>query len=516
MGMKDLADDLGVRREKALAMGGAEAIAKQHAEGKLTVRERVARLFDPGSFQEIGLLATHANISSAMKGRDTPADGVVTGFGKINGRPASLIAYDFTVMAGSMGRTAEVKCNRAREIALSKRMPMIWLIDSAGARIQEAIGSTFAGSGFLFREESIMSGVVPMVAAMMGPGAAGTAYIPALADFVPMVKGTSHMALGGPPLVKAVVGEDISAEELGGSKVHTEISGVADLEVADDAECIDVIKEYLGYFPGSNLEQPPVASCDDPADRMDPALLSIVPDSARRAYDMKKVVAAIVDGGRLFEIKPGWAKNLITCLARLGGRPVGIVANQPLVLGGALDVDAADKAARFIMLCDAFHLPLVFLQDVPGFMVGSKVERQGIIRHGAKMLYAVSEATVPKVTVVVRKAYGAGYFVMCGKAYEPDLIVAWPTAEISVMGPEGGTNIIFRKEIAAASDPDAERARRIEEFRKLINPYIAAGGALIDDVIDPRETRPVLIRALEMAATKKVDRPWKKHGVMPV
>jgi len=351
---------------------------------------------------------------------------------------------------------------------------------------------------------------------MMGPGAAGTAYIPALADFVPMVKGTSHMALGGPPLVKAVVGEDISAEELGGSKVHTEVSGVADLEVADDAACIDAIKAYLSYFPGSNLEKPPVASCADPTDRMDEALLTIVPDSARRAYDMKKVIAAVVDDGRMLEIKPGWARNLITCLARLGGRPVGVVANQPMVLGGALDVDAADKAARFIMLCDAFHVPLVFFQDVPGFLVGSKVEKQGIIRHGAKMLYAVSEATVPKVTVVVRKAYGAGYFVMCGKAYEPDLIVAWPTAEISVMGPEGGTNIVFRKEIAAAVNPDEERARRVEEFRKLINPYIAAGGALVDDVIDPRETRPVLIRALEMAATKKVERPWKKHGVMPV
>ena len=516
MGMKELVEDLKARRERALGMGGAEAIAKQHAGGKLTVRERIDRLFDEGSFNEIGLLATHANISPAMKGRETPADGVVTGFGKVNGRPASLIAYDFTVMAGSMGRTAEVKCNRAREIALSKRMPMIWLIDSAGARIQEAIGSTFAGSGFLFREESIMSGVVPMVAAMMGPGAAGTAYIPALADFVPMVKGTSHMALGGPPLVKAVVGEDISAEELGGSRVHTEISGVADLEVADDAACIDAIKAYLSYFPSSNLEQPPIVACDDPADRMDEALLSIVPDSARRAYDMKKVIAAIVDRGHVFEIKPGWAKNLVTSFARLGGRSVGIVANQPMVLGGALDVDSADKAARFIMLCDAFHIPLVFLQDVPGFMVGSKVEKQGIIRHGAKMLYAVSEATVPKVTVVVRKAYGAGYFVMCGKAYEPDLIVAWPTAEISVMGPEGGTNIIFRKEIAAAVDPDQERARKVEEFRGLINPYIAAGGAFIDDVIDPRETRPVLIRALEMAATKKVDRPWKKHGVMPV
>src|SRR5499425_708733 len=279
MGMKELADDLDARRRCALAMGGAEAVAKQHTEGKLTVRERVDRLFDPGSFHEIGLLASHANIAPAMKGRETPADGVITGFGKIAGRPASLIAYDFTVMAGSMGRTAEVKCNRAREIALTKRMPMIWLIDSAGARIQEAIGSTFAGSGFLFREESIMSGVVPMVAAMMGPGAAGTAYIPALADFVPMVKGTSHMALGGPPLVKAVVGEDITAEELGGSKVHTEVSGVADLEVADDGACLDAIKDYLGYFPSHNQEPPPVVACDDPADRRDEALLTILPDS---------------------------------------------------------------------------------------------------------------------------------------------------------------------------------------------------------------------------------------------
>jgi acetyl-CoA carboxylase carboxyltransferase component len=324
------------------------------------------------------------------------------------------------------------------------------------------------------------------------------------------------MALGGPPLVKAVVGEDVSAEELGGSKVHTEISGVADLEVADDRACVAAVKEYLSFFPTSNLEQPPVLPCDDPADRMDEALVSLVPDSARRAYDMKKVIGHLVDHGRLFEIKPAWARNLITGLARMGGRPVGIVANQPMVLGGALDVDAADKAARFIMLCDAFHVPLLFLQDVPGFLVGSKVERQGIIRHGAKMLYAVSEATVPKVTVVVRKAYGAGYFVMCGRAYEPDLIVAWPTAEISVMGPEGGTNIIFRKEIAAATNPEEERARRVEEFRQLIDPYIAAGGALIDDVIDPRETRPVVIRALEMARTKKVERPWKKHGVMPV
>ena len=515
--MKDLADDLARRRAIARGMGGEDAVARQHAAGKLTVRERLDLLFDAGTFTEIGVHATHAGISPDMVGKTTPADGVVTGFGKVDGRFASVIAYDFTVMAGSMGKTAEIKCNRAREIAYTKRFPMVWLIDSAGARIQEAIGSrNFAGSGLLFREESIMSGVVPQVAAMMGPGAAGTAYIPALADFVPMVKGTSNMALGGPPLVKAVVGEDITAEELGGSKVHCEISGVGDLEVEDDRACIAAIKTYLGYFPANNTERPPVTACADPAERRDDELLTLVPDSPRRAYDVKKVLRAVVDRDSFFEIKPGWAKNIVVGFARLNGAPVGIVANQPMVLGGALDNDAADKSARFIMLCDAFNIPLVFFQDVPGFMVGSKVERAGIIRHGAKMLYAVSEATVPKLTVVMRKAYGAGYFVMCGRGYEPDLIVAWPTAEISVMGPEGGTNIIFRKEIAGAANPEEERARRIADFRKLIDPYVAAGAALIDDVVDPRETRPTLIRALSMAATKRVERPWKKHGVMPV
>jgi acetyl-CoA carboxylase carboxyltransferase component len=517
MDMREHAEDLARRRARAGRMGGDEAVARQHAAGKLTARERIDRLFDKDTFTEIGLHATHAGIAPDLAGRETPADGVVTGFGKVDGRLASVIAYDFTVMAGSMGRNAEIKCNRAREVAYTKRIPMIWLIDSAGARIQEAIGSRwFAGSGQLFREESIWSGVVPQVAAMMGPGAAGTAYIPALADFVPMVKGTSHMALGGPPLVKAVVGEDITAEELGGSRIHCEVSGVGDLEVESDEACLVVVKEYLSYFPSHNQEPPPSVACDDPSDRRDEALLSLMPESPRRAYDVKKVIRAIVDHGRMLELKPGWARNIVTALARLAGHPVGVVASQPLVLGGALDLDAADKAARFIMLCDAFGIPLVFLQDVPGFMVGSKVERAGIIRHGAKMLYAVSEATVPKLTVVMRKAYGAGYFVMCGRAYEPDLIVAWPTAEISVMGPEGGTNIVYRKEIAAAGDPDAERARRVEDLRRLISPYIAAGAALIDDVIDPRDTRPTLIRALEMARTKRIDRPWRKHGVMPV
>jgi acetyl-CoA carboxylase carboxyltransferase component len=515
--MRERVEDLARRRARIAGMGGPEAVARQHAAGKLTARERIAGLFDAGSFVEIGAHATHHGPHPSMATRQTPADGVITGFGRIEGRPACVIAYDFTVMAGSMGRTGEAKCARMREMALTKRTPLVWLIDSAGARIQEAAGGGwFAASGFLFREEVGLSGVVPLVAAMMGPGAAGTAYIPGLADFVPMVRGTSHMALGGPPLVKAVTGEDIEPEELGGSRVHTEISGVADLEVEDDAACLRAIKEYLGYFPSSNLAAPPHRPTDDPADRRDDQLLEIVPDHPRRAYDMHRIIDAIVDEARFFELKPRWARNLLVGLGRMGGHPVGIVANQPLHLGGVLDVDAADKAARFVMLCDAFGIPLLFLQDVPGFMVGSKVERQGIIRHGAKMLYAVSEATVAKVTVVVRKAYGAGYYVMCGRAYEPDLIVAWPTAEISVMGPEGAVNIVARKQIAAAVDPEAERGRLVEEYRRLIDPYVAAGFVHLDDVIDPRETRPLVIRALELARGKRVERPWKKHGVMPV
>jgi acetyl-CoA carboxylase carboxyltransferase component len=327
-----------------------------------------------------------------------------------------------------------------------------------------------------------------------------------------MVKGTSHMALGGPPRVKAVVGEDITAEELGGSKIHAEVSRVADLEAQDDEHCLRVIKEYLAYFPAHNGEPPPVIACDDPVDRRDEELLTIVPDSPRRAYDVCKVVRALVDHGRALELKPAWAKNIVVALARLGGRRGG----QPADGAGRRTGHRQRRQGALHHAVRRVGIPLVFLQDVPGFMVGSKVERAGIIRHGAKMLYAVSEATVPKLTVVMRKAYGAGDFVMCDRAYEPDLIVAWPTAEISAVGPEGGTNIVYRKEIAAAENPEGERARRVEDFRRLISPYIAAGAALIDDVIDPRDTRPTLVRALEMARTKRVDRPWRKHGIMPV
>jgi acetyl-CoA carboxylase carboxyltransferase component len=512
----ELTDQLHERREKAKQGGGEEKIAKQHERGKLTARERIDLLVDAGTFVEMGIHGRPHFAQRAMEGVEAPADGVITGWGDVDGRPCCIAAYDFTVMAGSMGMTGEIKVGRLREMALSKRMPLIWLLDSAGARIQEATGSLFAGSGQLFREEVEMSGVIPMVAAMMGPCAAGTAYIPALSDFVPMVSGQGAMALAGPHLTKAVTGEDISMEELGGAKVHCRKSGVGDLEVKDDEECIRVVREYLSYFPPNCEQKPPIRESADPVDRRSEKLMEIVPESSRQPYDMYEVIEEIVDDGEYFDIKPRFARTLITCLACFGGRPAGIVANQPKHLAGILDNDSSDKAARFINLCDAFNIPLVFLQDVPGFMVGSKVEHAGIIRHGAKMLYAVSRATVPKVTVVVRKAYGAGYYVMCGKAYEPDLIVAWPGAEISVMGAEGAVNIIGRSAIEASEDPDATREEMLNAVRQQIDPYIAAGNAVIDDIIDPRETRPTIVKALRMAATKHVEKPKKRHGVMPV
>jgi acetyl-CoA carboxylase carboxyltransferase component len=515
-GMSGLVEDLHERRERAKLGGGEEKIAVQHERGKLTARERIDLLVDEGTFVEIGIHGGPHFSQRAMEGREAPADGVITGWGNVEGRPCCIAAYDFTVMAGSMGMTGELKVGRLRETALQKRMPFIWLLDSAGARIQEAAGSMFAGSGHLFREEVTMSGVIPLIAAMVGPCAAGTAYIPGLSDFVPMVVGQGAMALAGPHLVKAVTGEDISMEDLGGAKVHCRKSGVGDLEVEDDAECIAAVKRYLSYFPSHCEERPPLREPSDPEGRMSEKLLDIVPESSRQPYDMYDVIAEIVDDGEIFDIKPRFARTIITCLARFGGRPAGIVANQPKHLGGILENDSSDKAARFINLCDAFNIPLVFLQDVPGFMVGSKVEQAGIIRHGAKMLYAVSRATVPKVTVVVRKAYGAGYYVMCGRAYEPDLLVAWPSAEISVMGPEGAVNIIGRSAIEASDDPDATREAMLAEIKRSIDPYIAARNDVIDDVIDPRETRPTIVRGLRMAAGKRIQRPWKKHGVMPV
>ncbi|MEI6446628.1 MAG: acyl-CoA carboxylase subunit beta [Actinomycetes bacterium] len=514
--LRPLAEDLAERRAVAKLGGGQEKIDAQHEAGKLTARERVDLLCDEGTFAELGIHAGIHYSVRALEGKEAPADGVVTGFGKVEGRETAIVAYDFTVMAGSMGMSGEKKVARIRELALTKRIPLVWLLDSAGARIQEAVGSLFADTGHLFREEVVMSGVIPQVAALMGPCAAGTAYIPGLADFVPMVKGRGSMALAGPHLVRAAVGEEVTQEELGGSRVHCRKSGVGDLEVQSDEECIEKIKAYLAFFPQNNGEAPPRRESSDPVDRADEDMLDVLPESNRKPYDMYEVIRRIVDDGEYFDLKPQWAKTIITCFARFGGRPCGIVANQPKQLGGILDNDSADKAARFVNLCNAFGIPLLFIQDVPGFMVGSKVEEAGIIRHGAKMLHAVANATVPKITVITRKAYGAGYYVMNGRAYEPDLIVAWPSAEISVMGAEGAVEIVMRKQVEAADDPEAMKAHLIGEYRKIIDVYIAAKNGMIDDVIDPRETRKVVCRALEMAEGKTVSRPWKRNAVVPV
>jgi len=520
--MRERVAALEARRAKIQEMGGADKVARQHERGKLSARERFALFFDEGVFFEVGAHGTQMGIAAGPDGADKPAaDAVVCGFGKVDGRVVCAAAYDFTVKGGSIGEVGEVKVTRMREMALKGRHPMVWFIDSAGARIEPGRGSEdeisrFAGSGHLFREEVIMSGVVPQVAAMVGPGAAGTAYIPGLSDFVPMVKGIGSMALAGPPLVKAVTGEDVEEQVLGGSKVHCETSGVGDGEYPDDASCIKAVRAYLSYFPSHCEEAPPVVECTDPIERREESLIDLVPDSPRRAFDMYKVIKAVVDHGTVFDLKPRYARNLITCLARINGRSVGVVANNPMHLGGVLDIDAADKGAHFIQLCDAFNIPLVFFQDTPGFMVGTRVEHAGIIRHGAKMLHAMSAATVPKLTVVTRKAYGAGYFVMCGRAYEPDLLVAWPGAEISVMGAEGMVGIASRKLFRGEAMPPEMKQQMVEMIQGYIDVYKVAGWGLVDDVIDPRDTRKVLAWGLELAQHKKLERPWKKRGVMPV
>lgn len=520
--MRERVAELEARRAKIQEMGGADKIAKQHERGKLSARERFALFFDHGVFFEVGAHGTQMGIAAGPDGADKPhADAVVCGFGKVDGRVVCAAAYDFTVKGGSIGEVGEVKVTRMREMALKGRHPMVWFIDSAGARIEPGKGSEdqislFAGSGHLFREEVIMSGVVPQVAAMVGPGAAGTAYIPGLSDFVPMVKNLGSMALAGPPLVKAVTGQDVEEQELGGSKVHCEVSGVGDGEYPDDASCIAAVRTYLSYFPSHCEEAPPVVACTDPIDRREESLLDLVPDSPRRAFDMYKVIKAVVDHGTIFDIKPRFARNLITCFARINGRSVGVVANNPMQLGGVLDIDSADKGAHFIQICDAFNIPLVFFQDTPGFMVGTKVEHAGIIRHGAKMLHAMSAATVPKLTVVTRKAYGAGYFVMCGRAYEPDLLVAWPGAEISVMGAEGMVGIASRKLFRGEAMPPEMKQQMVEMIQGYIDVYKVAGWGLVDDVIDPRDTRKVLAWGLELSQHKKLERPFRKRGVIPV
>jgi acetyl-CoA carboxylase carboxyltransferase component len=520
--MRELVKDLEARRALVRQMGGEERVKKQHERGKLTARERLAAFFDDGVFFEVGMHGTQMGLAAGPEGKDRPpADAVVCGFGKVDGRMLCCAAYDFTVKGGSIGQTGEEKVTRLRQMALRGRMPMVWFIDSGGARIDpgsshpDAI-SLFAGSGHLFREQVHMSGVVPQVAAMVGPGAAGTAYIPGLADFVPMVKNVGSMALGGPPLVRAMTGEDIAEQDLGGSKIHSTKSGVGDGEYASDADCIAAVKRYLSFFPSSCEDEPPRLSVTDPVDRREESLLDLLPEDPKKGYDMYKLIGAIVDHGQWMDLKPRWARQIITCLARIGGAPVGIVANQPSYIGGILDVDASDKAARFMQICDAFNIPLVFLQDVPGFMIGSKVEHEGIIRHGAKMLHVMAAATVPKISVVVRKSYGAGYYVMCGRAFEPDLLVGWPTGEISVMGPEGMIGIAAKKLFGEGPPPPEMKAAIVAQLQKNIDIMKVAGWGLVDDVIDPRDTRMAIAWGLELSRHKHLERPAKKRGIIPV
>ncbi len=542
--MRDRLKKLETLRAKVKEMGGADKVQKQHERGKLTARERIDLLFDKDTFFEIGLSGTPMPGGSSDAKR-VPADAVVTGWGKVNGRPVAAVSYDFTVKGGSIGFIGEKKCTRVREFALRERIPIVWLIDSAGGRIDlsqaaggadgkkggggglmgggglgESAGdalSLFADSGYLFREQIVMSGVVPQVAAMVGPGAAGTAYIPGLADFVPMVKDIGSMALAGPPLVKAAMGENVDEQSLGGSKIHCEVSGVGDIEVADDRACIETIKKYLSFMPLSCNEKPPVIACTDPIDRKEESLLDVVPDESRKPFDMYAVIRAVVDHGDVFDVKPKFARNIITCLSRLNGYPVGIVANNSKYMGGIIDNNASDKAAHFIQICDAFNVPLLFLHDVPGFMVGTKAEHAGIIRHGAKFIHAMASATVPKLSVVCRKSYGAGYYAMCGRAYEPDLLVAWPGAEISIMGAEGMVGIFGRRFTKEGQEMAPQVAKMIADMiRPAIDIHKVADWGFVDDLIDPRETRPVLCRAIEIVWRKEIERPYRKHGIMPV
>jgi acetyl-CoA carboxylase carboxyltransferase component len=517
--MQTVAEKIKELKEKEAlvkGMGGAKAVEKQHASGKLTARERLDLFFDPGTFRETDLFVTHRSVNFGMEKIEIPADGVVTGFGRVNGRTVFAFAQDFTSRAGSLGEMHSKKICKVMDLALKAGAPFVGFNDSGGARIQEGVDS-LAAYGQIFYRNAIASGVIPQISAIMGPTAGGAVYSPAMTDYIFMVKNTSYMFITGPDVIKSVTGEEITFEDLGGALAHNQKSGVAHFACESDQDAIEQIKRLLSYLPNNNMEDPPLLPCTDPAGREAPALDAIVPDSPRASYNMHDVIQAIVDDGDFFEPQALYARNMITGFARLNGRSVGIIANQPQVLAGCLDVDAADKACRFIRFCDAFNIPLLTIADVPGYLPGSDQEWRGIIRHGAKLLWCYSEATVPKLTLITRKDYGGSYLAMCSRDLGADFVLAWPTAEIAVMGASGAANVIFRKEIKAAADPEAKRQEIIDNYENLLyNPYIAASRGFVDQVIAPRETRPRLIEALEAMSTKRETLPAKKHGNIPV
>ncbi|HKE98907.1 MAG TPA: acyl-CoA carboxylase subunit beta [Actinomycetes bacterium] len=516
MTMKERIDQLRTRTEAALHAGSDKAVEAQHAKGKLTARERIDALLDPGSLTETDMFAVHRSTDFGMDRRKVPGDGVVTGHGMIDGRRVCVFAQDFTVFGGSLGEVVAEKICKVQELALKMGVPCIGINDSGGARIQEGVVS-LNGYAEIFWRNVQASGVIPQLSLIMGPCAGGAVYSPAITDFVLMVKDTSHMFITGPEVIKTVTGEDVTFEELGGAVTHATKSGTAHFAAEDEDECFDLVRQLLAYLPANNVEDPPRRPATDDPRREDPSLIDLVPDSPNQPYDIREVIRRVVDDAEFMEVQPAWAESLVVGFARLDGRTVGLVGNQPLHLAGVLDVNASAKGARFVRFCDAFNIPLVTFVDVPGFMPGTSQEWGGIIRHGAKLLYAFAEATVPKLTVITRKAYGGAYIVMASKALRADVNFAWPTAEIAVMGPQGAVNIINRREIEAADDPAARREELVAEYTdRFANPFVAAERGYIDEVIEPQVTRPKLIQALEICNSKREPRPARKHGNIPL
>jgi len=508
-------EDLRRRREQT-RITDPQATEKQHARGKLTARERVIALLDPDSFVELDTMAIHRTSAFGMEHRKPLGDGVITGHGMIDGRPICLFSQDFTIFGGSLGEVYAEKICKVMDLALRMGVPCIGVNDSGGARIQEGVVS-LAGYAEIFYRNVICSGVIPQFSVIAGPCAGGAVYSPAMTDFIVMVKGTSQMFITGPDVIKTVTNEDVGFEELGGAMTHNTRSGVAHFAADSEADAFDQLRTLISYLPANNLEDPPYVAPDDDPERMEDALQTIIPDSPKKPYDIITVIDAVMDDGIFFEVQPFWARNIVIGFARLDGYPVGVVANQPAHLAGTLDINSSVKAARFVRFCDAFNIPLVTFVDVPGFLPGTQQEYGGIIRHGAKLLYAYCEATVPKLTVITRKAYGGAYDVMASKHVRADFNFAWPTAEIAVMGVDAAVKIIFRKELAQASDPTTRLAELVEDYQnRFANPYVAAERGYVDDVIEPRETRPTLIRALRLARSKRQSLPAKKHGNIPL
>ncbi|MCS7069360.1 MAG: acyl-CoA carboxylase subunit beta [Meiothermus sp.] len=513
--MEELLAEMEERRKHIEAGGGPERIKKQHEAGKMTARERIEYLLDEDTFVELQPFAEHPE-SKLMHGVQAPADGVITGYGKVGGRTVFVFSQDFTVLGGSLGKTHGQKIAHVMDMAARVGAPVIGLNDSAGARIQEGVDS-LSGYGEVFYRNAIYSGVVPQISAILGPCAGGAVYSPAITDFVLMSKGNSYMFITGPEVIKSVTHEEVTFEQLGGSEVHTAKSGVAHLECEGDQGVLDTIKQLLVYLPQNAKEKPPLHANGDPKNRKTPELLDLVHPDPRRPYNMHQIIETIVDEGRFLELHPQFARNIIVGFAHLGGQSIGIVANNPRFMAGALDINASDKAARFIRTCDCFNIPILTLVDVTGFLPGVAQEHQGIIRHGAKMLYAYAEATVPKITLITRKSYGGAYLAMNSRDMGADVVLAWPTGAVAVMGAEGAANIIYRKEIQSSPDPAATRQAKIAEYKKAFdNPYVAAARGYIDDVIDPAETRRLLIKHLEMLYNKQEERPYKKHGNIPL